>query len=67
MNCKLPPTNYADMYALFDAPIAELDCGQYCAPFNFRGKNGPSRGPFCCDTYHAVPTVYQDEWEYLQA
>jgi len=23
--------------------------------------------PFCCDTRHAIPSVYQAEWEYLQA
>ncbi len=66
MTCRLSSVDYADLYARFDAPIADLDCGQFCALYNTRGKQGQSRGPFCCDTYHAVPTVYQDEWEYLQ-
>ena len=65
MICK--PIDYADLYARFDAPIADLDCGQFCAPFNTHSKQEQSWGPFCCDTFHAVPTVYQDEWEYLQA
>jgi hypothetical protein len=58
--------DYASLYDRFNVPIADFDCGQYCAPFNTGGRNGPSRGPFCCDTYHAVPTVYLEEWEYLQ-
>lgn len=66
MKRKLLSVDYASLYARFDVPIADFDCGQYCAPINTRGKNGPSRGPFCCDTHHAVPTVYLEEWEYLQ-
>ena len=57
----LPSLDYPTFYAHFNAPIAELDCGQYCAPHN------PTGAPFCCDTRHAVPTVYEDEWQYLQA
>ncbi|MFQ5616158.1 MAG: hypothetical protein ACE5GO_06830 [Anaerolineales bacterium] len=48
------------LYAGFDAPIAALDCGKKCAPYN-RGV------PVCCDTLHAVPTAYKPEWDYLQA
>ncbi|HEX7973631.1 MAG TPA: hypothetical protein VF498_04410, partial [Anaerolineales bacterium] len=48
------------MYSRFQAPITALNCGDKCAPHNERGV------PFCCDTYHAVPTAYQAEWEYLQ-
>ena len=61
MRSTLPPIDYSAIYAGFDAPIGVLDCGQRCAPHN------RNRGPFCCDTRHAVPTVFQDEWEYLQA
>jgi len=48
------------LYDGFDAPIAQLDCGQKCAPHNPSGK------PFCCDICHAVPAAYQSEWAYLQ-
>ena len=53
--------DFAKLYARFDAPIAALDCGQQCAPHN------RYRAPFCCDTHHAVPVVYAEEWDYLQA
>lgn len=52
--------NFADLYSGFQAPISELDCGKKCAPYNPGGK------PFCCDTCHAVPTVYHAEWDYLK-
>jgi len=51
---------FARLYAGFSAPIAALDCGRKCAPYNEGGA------PFCCDTRHAVPTAYQAEWVYLQ-
>ena len=53
--------NYADLYARFDAPLSALDCGQFCAPHNPRGA------PFCCDSQHAVPVIYEAEWAYLRA
>ncbi len=53
--------DFASLYTLFDAPIAALDCGQKCAPYNEYGA------PFCCDTRHAVPTAYHAEWEYLRS
>lgn len=48
------------LYASFDTPITDLDCGQKCAPHNTSGK------PFCCDICHAVPAAYQSEWETLK-
>jgi hypothetical protein len=57
---RLTPPAYANLYAHFDAPISALNCGDRCAPHNERGV------PFCCDTRHAVPTVYTEEWLYLQ-
>jgi hypothetical protein len=48
------------LHSRFDAPIAALDCGERCAPYNERGV------PFCCDTRHTIPSAYQAEWEYLQ-
>ena len=52
---------FAALYTGFSAPIAALDCGEKCAPYNERGV------PFCCDTRHVLPSAYQAEWEYLQA
>jgi hypothetical protein len=66
VNCQFLPVNFEEVYAHFDASLANLDCGQYCAPYNRRGQGGVSRGPFCCDTRQAVPTVYPEEFEYLQ-
>jgi hypothetical protein len=53
--------NYKEFYKYFDTPITPVDCGEKCAPYNEYGV------PFCCDTKHAVPTAYDDEWEYLKA
>jgi hypothetical protein len=50
----------ARFYQGFDAPVVPLNCGEKCAPHNPSGK------PFCCDICHAVPSVYHQEWEYLQ-
>ena len=49
------------LYKGFYSPITALDCGSKCAPYNEKGV------PFCCDTGHAVPTAYKDEWDYLQS
>jgi len=56
----VPPLDFDDLYRCFAAPIAELDCGQKCAPHNPNGK------PFCCDICHAVPVAYRPEWSYLR-
>ncbi|RMF45208.1 MAG: hypothetical protein D6755_08345 [Anaerolineae bacterium] len=53
--------NFSTLYAAFDAPVTALDCGEKCAPYNEHGV------PFCCDTRHAVPTAYEEEWRYLCA
>lgn len=53
--------DFASLYAGFDSPIAAFDCGARCAPHNEHGV------PFCCDTRHAVPAAYGEEWDYLQA
>lgn len=57
----IQPDEIRTLYDDFNAPIAELDCGRKCAPYNPSGK------PFCCDICHAVPTAYEGEWAYLQA
>ncbi len=60
MSSTLQPEIIENIYAQFDAPITTFDCGSKCSPYNERGV------PFCCDTLHAVPTAYQEEWQYLQ-
>lgn len=57
---QIPPDEIKEIYAHFDAPIAALNCGSKCAPYNDRGV------PFCCDTHHAVPTAYHEEWQFLK-
>ncbi len=58
---RIAAEEFAGLYARFQAPLAALDCGQRCAPYNEGGA------PFCCDTRHAVPAAYLAEWSYLQA
>lgn len=58
---EILPHDFADLYAGFQAPISALDCGDRCAPYNERAV------PFCCDTRHAVPSAYQNEWAYLRS
>ncbi|MEJ2262374.1 MAG: hypothetical protein P8X95_02950 [Anaerolineales bacterium] len=53
--------DFVAIYARFKSPIAALNCGHKCAPYNERGV------PFCCDTLHAVPAAYEAEWVYLKA
>lgn len=60
LNRMHAPPNIASLHARFEAPIAALDCGARCSPYNERGV------PFCCDTRHAVPSAYQAEWEVIQ-
>ena len=48
------------LYKSFNYPITDQDCGRKCAPYNEYGH------PFCCDASQAVPTVYIEEWKYLQ-
>jgi len=57
----LKPQDFAQMYHQFQSPIAALDCGAKCSPYNEHGV------PFCCDTRHAVPAAYEAEWDYLQS
>jgi hypothetical protein len=56
---ELNAFDFADLYAKFHQPITSLDCGIKCAPYNQHGV------PFCCDTRHAIPSAYRQEWEYL--
>lgn len=58
---RLDLNEIAGWYAAFGDPVVEIDCGDRCAPYN------ESRTPFCCDTRHAVPTAYREEWQYLRA
>ena len=56
----LDSCDFSGLYQNFSAPLSELDCGIKCAPYNEYGV------PFCCDTRHAIPTAYSQEWRYLQ-
>jgi hypothetical protein len=55
----LTPDDFAVFYTHFQSPIAALDCGKKCAPYNEYGI------PFCCDARHAIPTAFLPEWGYL--
>lgn len=57
---KSPDLDFRALYARFQSPIAQFDCGRKCSPFNEAGI------PFCCDTRHAIPSAYSEEWNYLQ-
>ena len=52
--------NFAVLYRNFNSPIAKLDCGDHCAPFNELGV------PFCCDIRYAIPTALNQEWDFLK-
>jgi len=52
--------DFRRLYAGFNSPITDLDCGTKCAPYN-------GGVPVCCDTHHSVPTAYLPEWGYLEA
>ncbi len=56
----IPTLNFQAFYAAFDEPVTAVDCGEKCAPHN------PSQKPFCCDICWAVPSIYTQEWAYLQ-
>ncbi len=56
----LSEAEITSLYSEFHQPIAFINCGDQCAPYNQK------RVPFCCDTRHAIPTAYLAEWEYLQ-
>lgn len=53
--------DFRRLYTQFDPAITAVDCGLKCAPYNDYGV------PFCCDTSHAVPSAYQEEWDFLKA
>jgi hypothetical protein len=52
--------DFSQIYKGYHGPVSVLDCGEKCAPYNERAV------PFCCDIQHTVPTLYDDEWEYLR-
>lgn len=53
--------DFSVLYRNFQPSSTKLDCGKKCAPYNESGE------PFCCDTQHAIPTAYLEEWKYLRA
>ncbi len=54
------PPDFRALYAVFDEPVTDVDCGLKCGPYNERGV------PFCCDPRHAIPTAYREEWAFLK-
>lgn len=60
MSPERPLIDFRTFYDGFDAPVVPLDCGEKCALHNPNGK------PFCCDICHAVPSAYQQEWDFLR-
>lgn len=57
---KPSPAFFAQLYRLLAMPVTEEDCGRKCGPYNEGGV------PFCCDPRHALPTLYREEWAFLQ-
>jgi hypothetical protein len=57
---RLPRMDVGRVYAQFNEPVTDVDCGTMCAPHNPTGK------PFCCDICQAVPAVYRQEWAFLR-
>ena len=55
---RLSAAGYDRLLAAFGAPIADFDCGRFCAPLN-QGE------PVCCTTENAVPVMDKAEWEVL--
>ena len=60
MNFNIPQVNFRSWYDLFRSPVISNDCGEKCSIYNPSGK------PFCCDICHAVPSIYRQEWNYLE-
>lgn len=60
MKSKIPAVDIRIWYENFNSPVVPFDCGAKCAVHNPDGK------PFCCDICHAVPSVYHQEWDYLE-
>ena len=52
---------FKELYQEFSLPLSEIDCGEKCGPNNDYGV------PVCCDIELVIPSVYDLEWEYLQA
>jgi hypothetical protein len=60
LKSKIPKIEIENLYKNFNSSITNSDCGLKCSPYNEGGK------PFCCDICHAVPTAYDQEWNYLK-
>ncbi len=60
MNQLLGKEIFRDLYRGFEMPLAELDCGLKCGPYNDYGV------PVCCDIKLVVPSAFELEWRYLR-
>jgi hypothetical protein len=57
---KIAASDFADLYANFNASISRFDCGRKCAPLN-------GGEPVCCSTQNAVPVVHKVEFDLLKS
>jgi len=55
----LKKSDYAHLYANFEAPVMRFDCGRMCAPLN-------DGSPICCSTEAAVPVASKTEYKLLK-
>ena len=51
---------FENLYKVFSKPLADLDCGEKCGPYNDYGV------PVCCDIGLLVPAAYKEEWAFLK-
>lgn len=54
------PAFFSALYQQFSSPLADLDCGEKCGPYNDYGV------PVCCDIRQVVPSAFQEEWDFLR-
>ena len=47
-------------YSLLDESITDYDCGDLC-------KDANGGVPYCCQSQHAVPLLYKNEYKYLRS
>src|SRR5882757_886884 len=57
---KIAASDFADLYANFNASVSRFDCGRKCAPLN-------GGEPVCCSTQNAVPVVHKVEFDLLKS
>jgi hypothetical protein len=51
---------FQELYRDFGMPLAGIDCGTKCGPYNDYGV------PVCCDIHRVIPSAFELEWSFLQ-